>query len=96
MAFNFSDTLTNYKHQLRLDDMGDMYWRAGTPFRGQLQQNFEVLRTHITQVLTQMLMLQKHLGSTGVTSCEGNNLKGSLKVVAFPEKKKKKLKKILI
>ena len=43
MAFTFADAIARYGRQLRQTDLGEAYRRAGTSFRGQLQQNFVVL-----------------------------------------------------
>jgi hypothetical protein len=43
MAYTFSDALTKYGSGLRETDLGEAYKRAGTLFKGQLQQNFVVL-----------------------------------------------------
>ena len=43
MAYTFSDAITKYGSGLRETDLGEAYKRAGTLFKGQLQQNFVVL-----------------------------------------------------
>ena len=43
MAFTFADAISRYGKQLRQSDLREAYRRAGTSFRGQLQQNFVVL-----------------------------------------------------
>jgi hypothetical protein len=43
VAYTFSDALSKYGENLRRDDLGDAYKRAGIAFKGQLQQNFVVL-----------------------------------------------------
>jgi hypothetical protein len=44
-TFNFSDTLARYGPELELTDkdLSEAYKRAGSAFKGQLQQNFFVL-----------------------------------------------------
>ena len=43
MAYTFADALSRYGMHLRQVDLGEAYRRAGTSFKGQMQQNFVVL-----------------------------------------------------
>ena len=43
MAYTFSDAIAKFGAGLRESDLGEAYKRAGTLFKGQLQQNFVVL-----------------------------------------------------
>jgi hypothetical protein len=42
-TYNFSDALTRYGENLTAEELGEAYKRAGSAFKGQLQQNFVVL-----------------------------------------------------
>ena len=43
-ALTFADALTRYKGEVNEDLLGEAYRRAGTSFKGQLEQHFVVLR----------------------------------------------------
>jgi hypothetical protein len=42
-TYNFSDALIRYGENLTAGELGEAYKRAGSAFKGQLQQNFVVL-----------------------------------------------------
>jgi hypothetical protein len=52
MAYTFSDAIAKYGAGLRESDLGEAYKRAGTLFKGQLQQNFVVLHEEFVGVST--------------------------------------------
>ena len=48
MAYTFADALAKYGKQLKQEDLGAAYRKAGTAFKGQMQQNFVVLHDTCT------------------------------------------------
>jgi hypothetical protein len=64
-TFNFSDALTQYGSNLTTAELGEAYRRAGSAFRGQLQQNFGVFNEQgaggIIRGLTEISSIGKNL-----------------------------------
>ena len=65
MAYTFTDAMTRYGQQIRQEDLGEAYRRAGVAFRGQMQQNFVVLHDSCPPVVTPWLRKQTNVGARG-------------------------------
>ena len=92
MAYTFADAMTKYGQQMRQEDLGEAYRRAGLAFRGQLQQNFVVLHESCPPVVTPWVRGQSRgaLGGPVGTSKAKRRLEeesGGSGISGTPEKK---------
>jgi hypothetical protein len=61
-TYNFSDSLVRFGANLVMAELEEAYKRAGAAFKGQLQQNFVVLRD---QMATKTQTFGNGIGSNG-------------------------------
>ena len=85
MAYTFTDAMTRFGQQMRQNDLGEAYRRAGFAFKGQLQQNFVVLHDTGPPVVTPWI--RKEANTVGKNSVGKRKMIDTARAIGTPEKK---------